>query len=356
MSGNSPDTNGMNEAREARKSELLKAVFLLRARARARSHPFSCFLDELPSGLAPGLTPREGASCAAGAEYVVNAGFRFQQGDSLPGDLPADTLALDGLLRGYPLAWVEEPGIGIWTPFWVRGVWADVLQSLRPGAAPALSSLQPEVRCALASADILVARGHEQARRAHWSRVCATAREEFRARGYAVVRNLIPPRLMNAMRRYYRALVGDGDLPLGDSQVPGRYHLHSEVLGGFYHPQLTSLMSRVAGEEVKPSFVYFASYQPGAALPRHTDREQCEFSISLLADYVPDSGGPCGWPLHLENPAAPDTVGAVDLAVGDCVFYRGRELAHYRQPLPAGHQSSSLFLNYVRSSFSGQLW
>jgi hypothetical protein len=104
---------------------------------------------------------------------------------------------------------------------------------------------------------------------------------------------------------------------------------------------------------VEPSYVYFASYQPGAALPRHVDREQCEFSISLLVDYEPDPDGPSGWPLCLENPSAPEAGTAADLGVGDALVYRGRELIHYRDPLPAGHQSTSLFFHYVRPDYAG---
>ena len=136
-------------------------------------------------------------------------------------------------------------------------------------------------------------------------------------------------------------------------KVAERYRLHSEPVGMFLHPQLALLMSRVAGEPVKPSYLYFASYPPGAALPRHVDREQCEFSISLLIDYSPEPDGPCGWPLFLEHPDLPGGVVGADLGLGDAVLYRGRRLVHYREPLPAGHQSSSLFLHYLREGFAG---
>jgi hypothetical protein len=45
-------------------------------------------------------------------------------------------------------------------------------------------------------------------------------------------------------------------------------------------------------------------------------------------------------------------VGA-DLGLGDALLYRGRELVHYRNPLPEGHHSSSIFLHYVRENFTG---
>jgi hypothetical protein len=262
---------------------------------------------------------------------------------------------VDSFLRGYPIAWVEDAGTGIWMPFWARGEWVEALESLRPGLPPP-SEMRSAVSQTLAAANILVPRGYEQARRDQWEKTCRDGQAQTQTDGYAFLRDLIHPLQIGAMRRYYRGLVGDGRLPLGDSQVAERYRLHSEVLACFVHPQLTDLVSRLADEAVKPSYVYFASYKPGSDLPRHVDREQCEYSLSLLVDYAPDPDGPCGWPLYLEDPSAPDMRVAADLALGDTLFYRGRELVHYRDALPEGHQSTSLFLHYVREDFAGDLW
>ena len=47
---------------------------------------------------------------------------------------------------------------------------------------------------------------------------------------------------------------------------------------------------------------------------------------------------------------------AADLAIGDRAFYRGQKVYHYRHALPADHQATLLFLNYVREDFAGRLW
>jgi hypothetical protein len=49
-------------------------------------------------------------------------------------------------------------------------------------------------------------------------------------------------------------------------------------------------------------------------------------------------------------------VHAADLGIGDALVYRGRELVHYRNPLPEAHQSTSYFLHYVDADFDGRLW
>jgi hypothetical protein len=86
------------------------------------------------------------------------------------------------------------------------------------------------------------------------------------------------------------------------------------------------------------------------------DRPQCEFSISLLIDYDPEPDGPCGWPLFLEHQSLPGGIAAADLGLGDAVLYRGRQLVHYRDQLPDGHQSSSLFFHYVGEDFVGDVF
>jgi len=56
--------------------------------------------------------------------------------------------------------------------------------------------------------------------------------------------------------------------------------------------------------------------------------------------------------LHLETSRGPVRV---EQALGDALLYRGCELPHYRDPLPDGQISTSIFLHYVRADFLGSL-
>ena len=337
---------------QERRNDLNKAVRFMMARMCCRGHALSCFLDDLPWELAP-RPARYGFDTASDdGELIVNSSFRYGPEGEPPREIRQQTGPMDGLLRGVPLAWVQDSGTGVWTPFWVRGEWANVLASLQPGQ-PAPPSLSPGARQALIRARVLVPPGEEQKHSAAWEQTCREARAQFQSYGYAIVRNLLHPVHIAALRRYYRGLVARGRLPRGDNQVAGRHRLHSEPVGMFFHPQLASLVSRIAGEPVKPSYLYFASYPAGSCLPRHVDRIQSEFSVSLLVDYSPDNGGPCGWPLFLEHPRLPNGVVSADLGVGDALLYRGCEQYHYRDPLPEGHQSTSLFFFYLPEGFVG---
>jgi len=175
---------------------------------------------------------------------------------------------------------------------------------------------------------------------------------QFKDKGYAPVGQMIHPFHISALRRYYRYLIRTGGLPLGDAQSSRRYVAHNESVARFFHHQLASTVSAIVGEPVKPSYVYLASYQGGAQLEKHTDREQCEFSVTLCLDYSPEPRRETPWPIHLHTTSGRVTVFQ---AIGDGLVYRGRELPHARDPLPPDHTSTSIFFHYVRENFSGSL-
>src|SRR5262245_61307242 len=108
------------------RNALVKAAFLLRAKAHTRTQAYSCFLDAQPSELIPRRARQGMNPFADDAKLVVNSSFRYQPGGDPPEEIRQRALLLDGFLRGYPIAWVEDPGTGIWTPFWAGGEWAEV--------------------------------------------------------------------------------------------------------------------------------------------------------------------------------------------------------------------------------------
>ena len=178
------------------------------------------------------------------------------------------------------------------------------------------------------------------------------ASSNFRAKGYAPLGDLIHPFHIAALRRYYRYLIRTGAIRLGDGQSPRRYVAYNEPVARFFHHDLASTLSAVAGESLKPSYVYLASYLSGAELKKHTDREQCEFSITLCLDFSPEPELAAPWPIRLDTAAGTVTVYQ---APGDGLAYRGTRLPHYREPLGKGQTSTSIFFHYVRDDFAGSL-
>jgi hypothetical protein len=266
---------------------------------------------------------------------------------------PPESLAGSGdLLAGFALqgtlAWVEDSRTGALNPFWLGPRLESVVRSLQFDD-PAPHTIPTEDLAVLAAAGILYAGTVSQP---NPPTPFADEADEFRREGYVPLRNLIHPFHVAALRRYYRHLIRRGRIALGDEQSSRRYVAHNEPVARFFHHQIAAIVSAVAGEPVKPSYVYLASYCSGAALKKHTDREQCEFSVTLCLDFSPEPKHATPWPIRLQTPAG-ETI--VYQALGDGLMYRGTKLPHYRHVLPDGQSSTSIFFHYVSVDFSGSL-
>jgi hypothetical protein len=314
----------------------------------------------IPLAAASGTPPP-----AAAANWRVAPSFVFQPAFALHPGLrwPADYDEQVGRLRCFdpgPAIWLGA-ATGLLAPRWVPPEAAGLLSQLVPGAAP--PPLPPAVIAALVAAGALVPAGAPPgdplAR-------FADHRAAFDAAGHAVVRDLLPPAELAALRRYYAALLGAGLVPFGDRQNARRYSAYNDPVGRFVHARLAAAMSAVAGQPVEPSFSYLFSYVEGAALEPHKDRPQAEFSISLQIDHThghahghahahPPARAPApaatGWPLQFTFDDG--SAAAADLGIGDAVLYHGRALTHHRAPLPAGERSTILVLEYVPLDFAG---
>jgi hypothetical protein len=249
------------------------------------------------------------------------------------------------------IAWIKDPATNFLQPFWLGFDLSTILPGAQPGD-PAPSTLSQQARRNLAMANLLVAEDYPSRRRQPWAEVVSVTGPQFQQNGYAAVGQLIHPFHIAALRRYYRHQVRTGKLKLGDGQSPRRYIAYNDPVARFFHQQLTTAVSAFAGEPVKPSYVYLAAYQAGAVLEKHTDREQCEFSVTLCLDYAPEPRNATPWPLHLHNKLGKVTVFQ---AIGDALLYRGCQIQHSRDALPEGHTSTSIFFHYVREGFTGSL-
>jgi hypothetical protein len=311
---------------------------------------FYCLLDELPMHLMPRsvsecLRPQENQPLFLNPNCVLSRG----------GELPAETGVRKEVLASFALdatiAWVQDAMRETWLPFWLGPELEEVVTSLTAGE-PAPCSLSADLSGKLHAAGILLSDGDVEVRRRRQKRTVDKAASIFQEKGYAPIPDLIHPFHVAALRRYYRYLIRTGGVRLGDRQSPRRYIAYNEPVARFFHSQITKILSAVAGEPVKPSYVYMASYLSGAELKKHTDRAQCEFSITLCLDFAPEPKCATPWPIGLDTPT-----GSVKVyqALGDGLAYRGTQLPHYRGVLAEGQTSTSIFFHYVGEDFTGSL-
>jgi hypothetical protein len=204
----------------------------------------------------------------------------------------------------------------------------------------------------LMAAHVLVEPDYTERRQREHAAMVRRGAAKFRKQGYAPVEGLLHPFHLGALRAYYRQLIRNGGLRLGDPQSSRRYFAHNERIACFFHHQLASVVGEIVGAPIKPSYVYLASYQPGARLLKHTDRPQCEYSISMCIDFTPEPERLTPWPLCLETKE-----GTVKIfqGLGDALLYRGPEVPHYRTTLAKGCTSTSIFFHYVHRDFDGPL-
>ena len=315
------------------------------------SNGYCCLLDEQPTHLVPERLVRRLRQEQAAGDLIFNARCHVGRVETPDGLCAADSLLGEFSREDLTMAWVQDAATEVWSTFCLSAELRAAVLSARSDSRVILNLREP-IKNLLQHAGILVAPGHVDQRCRMWDETASRSRSVFREKGYAVVDGLIHPFQLAELRRYFRRQIRTGKVRLGDGQSPRRYIAHNDPAARFFHVQLTKAVSDLVGERVKPSYVYMASYLSGAQLERHTDREQCEFSITLCLDYAPEPSAATPWPLYLDTPHGTATI---HQSIGDGLLYRGRELPHYRKTLAQGNTSTSLFLHYVAEDFDGGL-
>jgi hypothetical protein len=312
---------------------------------------FYCLLHELPLHLIPYHAHRSLHLQDNRQPLYLNPECFLYRAGQIPEELASHEDLLSRFALQGTVAWVPEPATGNLLPFWLGPQLEGVLLDLRPNE-PVPSSLPEGERGLLAGAHILVPEDPSGQLNREREQKVRKASSGFREKGYAPLGDLIHPFHVAALRRYYRYLIRSGAIRLGDGQSPRRYVAYNEPVARFFHHHIAAALSAVAGEPLKPSYVYLASYLSGAELKKHTDREQCEFSLTLCLDFSPEPALATPWPIRMDTPTG--TV-AVYQALGDGLAYRGTRLPHYRDTLGAGQTSTSIFFHYVTADFAGSL-
>jgi len=313
---------------------------------------FYCLLDELPLH----LIPQRARQLLQGPEnrretLYLNPDCILCDAEQIPDELAAERALLAGFALQGTIAWVRSSSSGNVLPFWLGPEFDRIVQGLRPNE-PMPSSTPENALRLLAAANILLPETPTGQQRVQREERIRAASVIFRAKGYASLADLIHPFHVAALRRYYRYLIRTGAIRLGDGQSPRRYVAYNEPVARYFHRDITTILSAVAGEPLKPSYVYVASYLSGAELKKHTDREQCEFSVTFSLDFSPEPALATPWPIHLDTPTGKVTVYQ---GLGDSLAYRGTRLPHYRDPLPSGQTSTSIFFHYVAADLAGSL-
>jgi hypothetical protein len=249
-----------------------------------------------------------------------------------------------------------DGGMVIWTRDSLRAVWfphmltPEQLQAVRRvmnGTSP--WELGDGAGEELFRSGILDSSSNPLILRAIWERTLAVAGDQLDRNGYAVIPSLLPPYLLDVVKDYYRRSIAEGFLRLEDEHAV-RYTAHREPLAEWLHQQIADILKPILSGRFKPSYSFVCAYTGGAELPRHTDRAQCEVTVSLCVDASP---GAERWPLYLES--AGGVMVESRLGIGHALVFKGRELPHSRNTLADGERFVTLLFHFVEVGFNGSL-
>src|SRR5215467_715128 len=220
---------------------------------------FYCLLDELPMHLVPRPALKALQSMTAGKGHLrLNPECRLMSAEVLPEELDSKDDVQDSFALHGTMAWVRDATIDGLLPFWVGPKYAAYLGQL--GQGKSAGSIPTDVAWILTAAGILVPEASPIDTRQPRADAISQAHTIFRRSGYAPLPGIIHPFHVAALRRYYRHLIRSGAIQLGDGQSPRRYIAHNDLVARFFHRQIAPLFSAIAGEPLKPSYVYLASY------------------------------------------------------------------------------------------------
>jgi len=156
-----------------------------------------------------------------------------------------------------------------------------------------------------------------------------------------VVNNVLNIELLELLRKYYQETIDKNVWVLGDRQSK-RYKAHNEPMSRFIHYECLPLIEKIVGKPMKPTYTYLSAYVNGAELPQHTDRPDCEYTVSFVVDKPVGSN----WNIYVHKPQQQikykgrydekpplDECEPVDCDAGGLMLFQGTDHIHFRNKL-----------------------
>ena len=157
-----------------------------------------------------------------------------------------------------------------------------------------------------------------------------------------VVENVLNPKTLAICQKYYSTNIENGAYVLGDKQSQ-RFKSHNEPLSRILHYEVLPLAEKIVGKKLMPTYTYLSAYIKDSDLPAHTDRADCEYTVSFLINKPENSH----WPIYVHNVKQPvkhkgrsdftppkEECIKVDCNAGGLMIFQGTDHIHFRDNLP----------------------
>ncbi len=165
------------------------------------------------------------------------------------------------------------------------------------------------------------------------------------------VGNVVNDDMLNLLKSYYRKTISDKVFLLGDKQS-NRFKAHNEPMARFLQYELLPLIEKITQKKLRPTYTYLSSYVKDSDLPAHTDRADCEYTVSFLVNKDAD------WPIYLHKVKQPvkfkgrhgsnpdkDECISLDSDIGGLIIFNGTDHLHFRENY-SGEFYDILLLHY----------
>ena len=164
---------------------------------------------------------------------------------------------------------------------------------------------------------------------------------QFQDQGFQKIKGYITPYFSLFLRNYFTLRVQNDKLG-GDEQAPNSHCVYGDPAFDMAMYMSTEDIGKIVGKNLIPQYTYARIYKNGSQLKIHTDRPECQYSVtlSLGGDYKKP------WPIWIKDYAG--NMNEVPLDEGDMVVYHGTELEHWRDKFE-GNMQYQIFMHYVDS-------
>tara|TARA_B100001250_G_scaffold404092_1_gene419535 strand:- start:431 stop:991 length:561 start_codon:yes stop_codon:yes gene_type:complete len=162
----------------------------------------------------------------------------------------------------------------------------------------------------------------------------------FQKQGFEVRKKYLPSFFSTYLRNYFTLRAQTDPSLKGDPQAPKSHCVYGDPAFETVMAMSTPDIGEMVGKNLIPQYTYARIYLNGSVLERHSDRPECQYSVTLSL------GGEYNqqWPIWIKDYAGNDH--CVPLDEGDMVVYHGTELEHWRDKFE-GTAQFQLFMHYV---------
>jgi len=156
-----------------------------------------------------------------------------------------------------------------------------------------------------------------------------------------IVENVLNKNALVICQKYYSTNIVNGAYVLGDKQS-NRFKSHNEPMSRLLHYEVLPLIEKIVGKKLIPTYTYLSAYVKDSDLPAHTDRADCEYTVSFLINKPERSK----WPIYLHKvkqsvkhkgrsdftPPKEECI-EMDCNAGGLMIFQGTDHIHFREGL-----------------------